>query len=271
MKKINNRNARILNENANGYCISIKSNDMTNYYFVKKQENKIIKIGRCPKPNSIINPRIIDWDKIPLEIREMDYKNRFKKAANDLSQCSRYVYGENSEKILEFEDWLRSQRYFSTRIANSLYKKLGIFNTFEVLYNSQKGGEYCINKNFFVLLNKENQTYLITNDRGNKKAITRRAKEAEVSIDMACITRTIENDEEAVKLLVRLKNLDQPKILELFEKYNDCLKRKSNNISKKYYNDIIAELKKIFGTKKVNQMDLSRHNFKGLARNLSKK
>ena len=88
---------------------------------------------------------------------------------------------------------------------------------------------------------------------------------------MACITRTIENDEEAVKLLVRLKNLNQPQILELFKKYNDCSERKSNKMAKKYYNDIIAELKKIFGTKSVNQMDLSKCNFKALSRNLSKK
>lgn len=271
MKKINNRNAKILNKTKNGYCISIKSDNITNYYFVKKKQNEIVKIGRCPKPNSIIKPKIIEWDQIPIEIRKMDYKNRFKKAADDLSQCSRYVYGENSEKVIEFENWLSNQRYFPIHIANSLYKKIGIFQSFEVLYDSPRGGEYFVNEKYYILLNRENQTYLITDDRGNKKAIIKRAKAADVSIDMACITRTIENDEEAVKLLVRLKNLNQPQILELFKKYNDCSERKSNKMAKKYYNDIIAELKKIFGTKSVNQMDLSKCNFKALSRNLSKK
>ena len=153
MKKINNRNAKILNKTKNGYCISIKSDNITNYYFVKKKQNEIVKIGRCPKPNSIIKPKIIEWDQIPIEIREMDYKNRFKKAADDLSQCSRYVYGENSEKVIEFENWLSNQRYFPIHIANSLYKKIGIFQSFEVLYDSPRGGEYFVNEKYYILLN----------------------------------------------------------------------------------------------------------------------
>lgn len=269
------KKAYIINEvKGESYIIAIIYNEIKNYYAVKKnkESGEITRIGKCKGPSKVIDKRTIKWQKIPLEVREMNYTDIFH---NDESKHMNYVYGGNNKnaKIRKFEKWLNNQHYIPSCIAWKVYNTIGEFEEFEVIYHNSKGGEYCINQKYYLTINRETNTYFIKSESSkcNDIDIKNRAKKVNIPVKMAEITRFITEEDMAINILERLKGLKtNSKVMHMFENYNENCKMNHKELSKKEYNAIKEEFVKIFGQKKVRKMDLSRKKFIALTNFLLK-
>ncbi len=261
-----NKKAYIINEvKGESYVIEIISKKSENYYAVKmnKESGEIIRIKHCKEPSEIIEKRVIKWQNIPLEIREMNYNDIFHA---DKRRHMNYVHGGNnkSAKTKEFEKWLNDQNYIPTHIAWKVYKTIGKFEEFEVVYYNSKAGEYYINQKYYLTVNRGLNTYSIKTQSSkiDNAGIMNRAKESNIPIKMAEITRFIAEDDSAINILERLKDLKtNSKLMVMFESYDANRKLNNKDLTRNEYNKIKKELEKIFGSKKIQKMNLSRKNF----------
>ena len=259
----------IFNKNKKGYDVSIQNRSRKNRY-VKWYHVSEKSIITC-RGSSIAkreNPEEISWEDLELKVREFHFKQVFPKGTSHKEYIT-YIYGKDSDKILDFEDWLNSQRYLPKNVAWQIYEQIGIYKRPVLIQSSKYFNVYIVNNQYYVTVLKHTQQIVIETksefQKGSKRIldIVRRTG---LPNDVVAIIKMIKDDDVAVNILNRLQSLKYDEnIMGRLKKYVHYIEhgsKKAANLEKK---EIFKRLEKIFGQKTFSKMDLSNSKFTKLA------
>lgn len=213
-----------------------------------------------------------EWRKIPLDTR-MGYYNEIFPKGTSLELKNRFLYGRYAlNEVEQFEKWLREQTVLPIKVAEELYKQIGIFNKkIKIPYKTNKKAVFEVNKKWRVVFYYKTQRFFIydkTVETGDKRTLWL-AKELAIPLKMARITEPLNDDEQALKVLKRLKDFkENPKLKEELREFLKEL-NKSEDLARSQYHMICKEFSKIFGEKVFSKFDLAKENFIALAKYLT--
>lgn len=262
----------IFNQNATGTSYDVKirphrhARSYTNFYHVEKGHITAYPNGSTLKKQK--NPQHIAWEQLDIRIRKFHANQVYHKKISH-KEYIQYVYGGEAKSILDFEDWLNSQKYLPKNVAWMIYKQIGKYKKPKLLQNSKYVKIYLINDEYYVILQKETQKFVLETKEEFQNLSSRLKnilEKTNMPNEIVSIVKLIKDDSMAIKALKKLEELRfNSRIMEKFRKFDYYHQQNFPQAEKIEANGIKKDLEKIFGKKTFTQMNLSKSKFTKLA------